>query len=124
MRFNSEQIQKIGKEISENFNSNWEYYCLEYKKLTPIEKELNNSNNPPNFKVEFFDNQKNIKNINCYSNEGDKWEKSVTNLENNILKIKFREPFKPRRGRINCSLNDDGKWRWFGTQFIIPKNLN
>ena len=37
----------------------------------------------------------------------------------NKLSIDFREPFKPRRGRINCSLNDDGKWRWFGTQFTI-----
>ena len=35
------------------------------------------------------------------------------------LTIEFREPFLPRRGRINCSVNDNGKWRWFGTQFII-----
>ena len=72
--------------------------------------------------VEFFDTQKNIQNINCYSNEGDKWEKSKVSFKNNILSIKFREAFIPRRGRINCSLNDDGKWRWFGTQFIISKN--
>ena len=32
------------------------------------------------------------------------------------------EAFLPRRGRINCSLNDNGKWRWFGTQFIITNN--
>ena len=25
----------------------------------------------------------------------------------------------PRRGRINCSLNDNGNWRWFGTQFTV-----
>ena len=36
--------------------------------------------------------------------------------------LEFRESFKPRRGRINCSLNDNGKWRWFGTQFIIMNN--
>ena len=41
---------------------------------------------------------------------------------NNILSINFTEPFKPRRGRINCSLNDNGKWRWFGTQFIVKEN--
>ena len=40
-------------------------------------------------------------------------------FSNNTLSIKFREAFLPRRGRINCSLNDNGKWRWFGTQFII-----
>ena len=39
-----------------------------------------------------------------------------------MLFIKFREPFTPRRGRINCSLNDEGKWRWFGTQFTIAKD--
>ena len=72
--------------------------------------------------MEFFENQKNIENINCYSNEGDKWAKSKINIQNNILSIDFREPFVPRRGRINCSLNDNGKWRWFGTQFTIVNN--
>ncbi len=97
-------------------------YPLEYKSLTPVIKELNKENNPPMFAVEFFDNQKNIKNISCFSNEGNKWEKSDTKFTNNTLTIKFREAFIPRRGRVNCSLNDDGKWRWFGTQFIISKN--
>ena len=95
------------------------YYPLEYKILEPEEKKLSKENNPPEFKVVFFKNQKNIKNINCYSNEGAKWDKSDISIVNNELSIKFREPFVPRRGRINCSLNDDGKWRWFGTQFII-----
>ena len=94
-------------------------FPLEYKKLLPLEKKLTKKNNPPKFKVEFFKEQKNLKNINCYSNEGNKWEKSKTHVSNQILTIKFREPFKPRRGRINCSLNDNGKWRWFGVQFPI-----
>jgi len=88
----------------------------------PLEKKLNKSNNPPLFSVEFFDNQKNIKNINCYSNEGNKWEKSKIKFKGNTLNIKFREAFFSRRGRINCSLNDNGKWRWFGTQFIVKNN--
>ena len=45
-----------------------------------------------------------------------------TTFNNNMLTIKFRGPFKPRRGRINCSLNDNGKWRWFGIQFPIKEN--
>ena len=65
------------------------------------------------------DKTKNIENINCYSNEGDKWMKSNTKLVEKELTIEFRESFLPRRGRINCSVNDNGKWRWFGTQFII-----
>ncbi len=97
-------------------------YPLEYKKLEPEEKKLNNQSNPPKFAIEFFGEQKNIDNINCYSNEGDNWEKSETNISNNLLTIKFRETFQPRRGRINCSLNDNGKWRWLGVQFIIKSN--
>ncbi len=104
------------------FKSIIKTYPLQYKNLNPLEKKLNKQNNPPLFSVEFFNNQKNIKNISCYSNEGDKWEKSNIKFTNNILSIEFREAFLPRRGRINCSLNDNGKWRWFGTQFIISKN--
>jgi len=125
---NKEKFQLPRFPINENygeikrFKSIIKTYPLEYKNLLPIEKKLNSKNNPPNFSVEFFETQKNIKYINCYSNEGDKWEKSKINLDNNILTINFREAFKPRRGRVNCSLNDNGKWRWFGTQFIIGKN--
>ena len=101
------------------FKSIVNYYPLEYKQLEPEEKKLSKENNPPKFKVKFFDDQKNIENINCYSNEGDKWMKSNIKLVEKELTIEFREPFLPRRGRINCSINDNGKWRWFGTQFII-----
>ena len=104
------------------FKSIINYFPLEYKKILPEEKQLDENTNPPNFKVEFFKEQKNLSNINCYSNEGDVWEKSKTIFANNSLTIEFREPFKPRRGRINCSLNDNGKWRWFGVQFPIKEN--
>ena len=127
---NKEKFQLPRFPINENygeierFKSIINTYPLEYKSLTPINKELNKKNNPPNFLVEFFENQKNIKNIICYSNEGDKWKKSEIKFTNNTLMIKFRDAFLPRRGRVNCSLNDDGKWRWFGTQFIVSKKLN
>ena len=97
-------------------------FPLEYIQLLPLEKKLTKKNNPPEFQVQFFKEQKNINNINCYSNELNRWEKSITNLDNQTLTIKFRGKFFPRRGRINCSLNDNGKWRWFGIQFPIIKN--
>ena len=104
------------------FNSIINSFPLEYEQLLPLEKKLLAENNPPNFEVKFFKEQNNIKNINCYSNELDKWERSNTTFDNNVLTIKFRGPFKPRRGRINCSLNDNGKWRWLGIQFLIQDN--
>ena len=125
---NKEKFQLPRFPINENygeikrFKSIIKTYPLEYKYLLPVEKKINKKNNPPKFSVEFFKGQKNIRNISCYSNEGDKWEKSNTEFKDNILTINFRDTFKPRRGRINCSLNDNGKWRWFGTQFIIAEN--
>ncbi len=104
------------------FKSIINYFPLEYKKMLPEEKQLFRNTNPPQFQVEFFKQQKNLKKINCYSNEGDVWKKSKVNFSNYTLTIEFREPFKPRRGRINCSLNDNGKWRWFGIQFPIKEN--
>jgi len=101
------------------FKSIVNYHPLEYEHLEPEEKKLSKENNPPKFKVKFFDDQKNIENINCYSNEGDKWMKSNIKLVEKELTIKFRGPFLPRRGRVNCSVNDNGKWRWFGAQFIV-----
>ena len=97
-------------------------YPLQYKVLYPSEKYLTNNNNPPKFLVEFFDDQKNINNINCFSDEGNKWEKSNTYFNQDILNLNFREKFKFRRGRVNCSLNDNGVWRWFGVQFSIEQN--
>ena len=104
------------------FRSIINYFPLEYKSLKPEDKKLKKEDNPPVFIVEFFENQKNLNNINCYSNEGGVWEKSKIKFNDSKLSIEFREPFLPRRGRINCSLNDNGKWRWFGTQFIVNKN--
>ena len=122
---NKEKFQLPRFPINENygqikrFTSIIKTYPLQYKELLPKEKKLKKKDNPPTFSVEFFENQKNIKNINCYSNEDNKWEKSNISFIGNTLSIKFRDAFLPRRGRVNCSLNDDGKWRWFGTQFVV-----
>tara|TARA_B100000446_G_scaffold14728_1_gene12630 strand:- start:71 stop:1129 length:1059 start_codon:yes stop_codon:yes gene_type:complete len=95
---------------------------LQYKKITPEEKFITNQNNPPEMIVEFFNEQENLNLINCFSNEGNKWDKSEIKLDKKKLVVKFREKFLFRRGRINCSLNDSDGWRWFGIQFSIEKN--
>jgi len=106
----------------DRFKSLINYFPLEYKNLKPEEKKINIVGNPPILTIEFFENQQNIKNINCYSNDGGKWNKPKLEIKDQTLTINFKEKFLPRRGRINCSLNDNGKWRWFGTQFTIVKN--
>ena len=94
-------------------------FPLQYKNVKPIDKFISKNNNPPEMIIEFFDEQQNLKNINCFSNEGDKWDKSKIKLDNNKLIIKFRDKFIFRRGRVNCSLKDDIGWRWLGFQFSI-----
>jgi len=103
----------------ERFKSLINYYPLEYKSLRPLEKKISDKDNPPQLIIDFFKNQKNINNISCYSNDGGKWKKSNLIFKGQSLIINFDEKFIPRRGRINCSLNDNGNWRWFGTQFTI-----
>ena len=94
---------------------------FKYKKIYPDEKYLLQTKNPPNVKIEFYDNIKNLKSVSCYSNEGDKWRQSSIKFENsNTLLIKIDEKFVGERGRINCSLRDpSGLWRWLGIQFVI-----
>ena len=104
----------------ERFKFLVELLPLQYKKILPDEKMILN-NNPPKMSVEFFQEQK-IENINCFSNEGDGWDNSILNINNNILEINFRDKFNTRRGRINCSIKDNVGWRWFGVQFVF-KNI-
>ena len=94
---------------------------FKYKSILPEEKYLLQSQNPPEVKIEFYDNIKNLKSLNCFSNEGNKWRQSDINfLNENTLKVNIKEKFIGERGRINCSLRDpSGFWRWLGIQFVV-----
>tara|TARA_X000001036_G_scaffold436141_1_gene478706 strand:- start:1475 stop:2530 length:1056 start_codon:yes stop_codon:yes gene_type:complete len=94
---------------------------FKYKNIYPDEKYLLQNKNPPNVKIEFYENIKNLKSLGCYSNEGNKWRKSDIEFENNnTLIINISEKFVGERGRINCSLRDpSGLWRWLGIQFVV-----
>ena len=96
---------------------------FKYKEILPHEKYINKNTNPPKVSVEFFQNIKNIKLINCYSNENNRWRKSdVEYLNNYKIKININEKFTTERGRINCSYREDnGFWRWLGMQFVIAE---
>tara|TARA_A100001015_G_scaffold27473_1_gene30599 strand:- start:879 stop:1931 length:1053 start_codon:yes stop_codon:yes gene_type:complete len=94
---------------------------FKYKKIYPEEKYLSQNDNPPDVKIEFYENINNLKSVSCYSNEGDKWRQSNIKFENPyLLSINISEKFVGERGRINCSLRDtSGLWRWLGIQFVI-----
>ncbi len=96
---------------------------LKYKNIKPVEKYITKNNNPPKVVIEFFEDMKNIKLINCYSNEENKWRKSEINFINDFkIKINLRGKFTTERGRINCSIREEnGLWRWLGMQFVIAE---
>ena len=105
------------------FNSLTKTLPLKIKKIFPEEKYLLKNKNPPEVRIDFYENIKNLKSITCYSNEGDKWRQSNIKFDNdNSLIINIGEKFVGERGRINCSLRDpSGFWRWFGLQFVISE---
>ena len=94
---------------------------LKFESITPEDKYLVQSKNPPVVKIKFFEDTKNINQINCFSNEGNKWRNSkVSFTEKNILEIYIAEKFIGERGRINCSLQEKNNfWRWLGIQYVI-----
>ena len=80
---------------------------------------MSKKQNPPTVEINFFEDQKNIKNINCFSNEGNQWRNPIMEFKKNALEINFREKFTFRRGRVNCSVKDGDIWRWLGIQMSI-----
>ena len=92
---------------------------IQFKVIIPEEKFLLDANNPPELIIEFFNDQPKINTINCFSNEGGEWKNSQLNYKKDKIEVIFDEKFLPRRGRINCSMQDKDGWRWFGTQFTL-----
>ena len=96
---------------------------LKVKSIIPNEKYISGNKNPPEIIVEFFSDIKNIRSINCYSNELNSWKKSEIEYLNDFkIQIKLRGKFTTERGRVNCSLREsDGSWRWLGMQFVVAE---
>ena len=103
------------------FNTLMKTLPFKYKSISPEDRYLVQAKNPPTVSIEFHDKIKNLKQINCFSNEGNKWRNSkILFDDNNTLKIEIIEKFVGERGRINCSLKEsDGFWRWLGVQYVI-----
>ena len=92
---------------------------IQYKTIFPEDKFLLDANNPPALTIEFFNNQPNVQKINCFSNEGGEWRNSKLKFKKDKIEVVFKEKFLPRRGRINCSMQDEDGWKWLGTQFTL-----
>ena len=75
--------------------------------------------NPPAFGFTLDDSIGNPASLACFaSSEG---EAQLEYLERRV-EVRLKQPFPPGRSRINCTMpGPDNRWRWFGTQFVVPK---
>ena len=114
--------EKYGE--AERFKTILKTLPFPFKSIKPEDKYIDDNNNPPQVSIQFYDDIKNLKNINCFSNEEDKWKNSKINFKNNYdLDIILDGKFTTERGRINCSLRENnGFYRWLGIQFVIQEN--
>ncbi len=105
------------------FNTLMKTLPFKFKKIIPEERYLLQSKNPPIIKIDFYNDIKNLKQITCFSNEGNRWRNSsISFLAKNVLEIKIEEKFIGERGRINCSLREEhGFWRWLGIQYVVSE---
>lgn len=85
--------------------------------LTPIDPTL--ATNPPSFGFTLASDIPNAGALACFASD-----QGQTRLERLGPRIEVRldEPFAAGRARINCTVPaGDGRWRWFGMQYYVPK---
>ena len=90
-------------------------YGLQIKNILPIDKTIKDIN-PPLLGFTLLNNIDSL--IQCYPSHNIK--ANLIKLGNKRIEIRFDKEFPKGRTRINCTTNDNGKWRWSGFQFINP----
>jgi peptidoglycan/xylan/chitin deacetylase (PgdA/CDA1 family) len=93
---------------------------LPARDIIPADPMLGPGNNPPLFGFTVAEEvAKGAARLECYvSSQG---KARIERLDRRI-EVRMPRAFAPGRGRINCTMPArDGRWRWFGMQFYIPK---
>ena len=88
---------------------------LRLKDLLPNDKSIKDIN-PPMLGFTLIDDIENT--IKCYPSHGIK--SNLTKIGKSRIEVRFDKEFPKGRTRVNCTVNDKGKWRWSGFQFIRP----
>ncbi len=77
--------------------------------------------NPPPFGFTASAELDNLDRLNCFDAAGER-AVVVERLGARRFEVRIEAPFPPGRARINCTLPaPEGRWRWFGIQFLIPE---
>ena len=90
-------------------------YGLQIKNILPKDKTIK-SINPPLLGFTLLNNIEGS--IKCYPSHNINAE--LIKLGKKRIEIRFNREFPKGRTRVNCTVNDKGKWRWTGFQFFHP----
>jgi len=90
-------------------------YGLKIKNILPENKVITDAN-PPLLGFTLLDDLKGS--LKCYPSHNIKAD--LIKLGNKRIEVRFNKAFPKGRTRINCTINDNTKWRWSGFQFLNP----
>lgn len=93
---------------------------LHARDVTPADLLLKKSNNPPLFGFTVDNIPPNrLSRLACYvSGQG---KAQIERLGDKRVEVRMTQAFRAGRTRINCTFPEkNGRWRWFGRQFIVP----
>jgi len=88
--------------------------------IAPIDTKL--GPNPPAYGFTVSDRIAGIGRLACFASHLPTPVR-IERLGSQRFEVRFDQPFPPGRARINCTMRTkDGRWRWLGRQFLVPKS--
>jgi len=90
---------------------------LTVSEVTPSDPLL--GRNPPPFGFTVAAGVGDLGKLDCYPSNGA--AARIQRLGARRVEVRITAPFPPGRSRVNCTMPaTDGRWRWFGMQFLVP----
>lgn len=87
--------------------------------ITPSDPLL--TDNPPAFGFSVSSTIRNLKQLSCYNAQQGRLK--IELLGSSRIEVRFANELPSGRSRINCTVPvGDGTWRWYGRQFLVPKD--
>ena len=90
-------------------------YGLQMNNILPKDKTIKNIN-PPLLGFTLLNDIEGS--IRCYPSHN--INAKLNKLGEKRIEVRFDREFPKGRTRVNCTINDKGKWRWSGFQFFYP----
>ncbi len=91
---------------------------LKVSQIVPEDVVLDDATNPPNYGFTLAPGIANDRQLRCFNSVYGKLNVTIIGPR---AEVRMPGPFAQGRTRINCTMpGSNGRWRWFGRQFLIP----